>query len=163
MAHHGSGSGYPWDAYDPDTSSRPHMGHRISSISYMSSGGESRGSVVSLPSPTSEGFRSNSTDEIDISHVRLSPAADSDVVSPIERHGRMAAMLPETLRVGRIFYAVFFIRKNWVKAIFYKKERLIAGWETWFYTRGGDRYEFTWISYANGVFEAENCVWHRGS
>lgn len=103
MAHYGAGDGYLWDAspaYEPHTRSQPNMGYRISSISDMSSGGESRGSVGSLPSPSSEPYRSNSTDEIDISHVRLSPTGDSDVVSPIERHGNISAMLPETLRVG---------------------------------------------------------------
>lgn len=99
MAHFGDVGGYPWDAYDPDTR-RPALGHRISSVSDVSSGGESRGSVVSLPSPTAEDFHSSSMDEIDISHVRLSSAGASEIVSPIERHGRMAAMLPETLRVG---------------------------------------------------------------
>lgn len=99
MAHHGSGDGYPWDAYDPDTRGRPNMRHRISSVSDVSPGGEGRGSVVSLPSPSSEAYRSNSTEEIDISHVRLSSPGDS-VVSPIERHSQISAMLPETLRVG---------------------------------------------------------------
>ena len=75
------------------------MGHRMSSASDISPGVESRGSVVSLPSPSAEPYRSNSTEEIDISHVRISSPGDS-VVSPIERHGQISAMLPETLRVG---------------------------------------------------------------
>lgn len=96
MAHHRPGDGYQWDTYDPQTS-RPNLGSRISSVSDVSSGGESRGSVVSLPSPNQG---PQSTDEIDISHVQLSSEVGSGVVSPIERHGQMSAMLPETLRVG---------------------------------------------------------------
>jgi len=96
MAHHGSETGYPWDAYDPDTRTRPNIGQRLSSVSDVSSGGQSRNSIVSLPSP-SEPLRS--TDEIDISHVRLSPR-EEHAVSPIERHNRMTARLPEGLRAG---------------------------------------------------------------
>ena len=96
MAQHGAGDGYPWDSYDSNPK-QPNLASRVSSVSGVSSGEASRGSVVSLPSPNEE---SQSTDEIDISHVPLSSAVGSGVVSPIERHGQMSAMLPETLRVG---------------------------------------------------------------
>src|ERR1700710_2507051 len=110
MAQYESGDGYPWEVQNA-SSSRPSLTHRISSISDISSPGtpslgssNHRDSVVSLPSPTSEGPpRSYSNEGVDISHVRLSSGGSSGIASPVDssnRHSRLSMLLPETLRVG---------------------------------------------------------------
>jgi hypothetical protein len=104
MDRNDSRDGYPGHDSGSD---RPALGHRISSILDISSQdlshGGHRDSVISLPSPSSEGPRFRSEEESDISHVRLSSAGSSSVTSPIDRssrHSRLSMLLPGTLRVG---------------------------------------------------------------
>ena len=101
MAHQGAGGGYPWDdSYDPEIT-RPNVQHRISSVSDVGTEGDSRGSSVSLHSPTVKGSYSNATEEVDISHVQMSSVEGSGVLSPIGKHEQMSSMIPDTLRVGK--------------------------------------------------------------
>lgn len=102
MAHNDLGDGYGWDEFDP-TAKRPSLTHRISSVSDVSShepsaGSSHRSSVVSLPSPVSEGYHPFLAEESDISHVRVS--SPETLASPVERHTRNSMTLPATLRVG---------------------------------------------------------------
>jgi hypothetical protein len=102
MAYYNQDDGYPWGN---SSSNRPPLTHRFSSISDMSSGSSShRNSVISLPSPTSEGHRSSPYDEVDVSHVRLYSTGRSSVASPTDsstgRYNRASMELPDTLRVG---------------------------------------------------------------
>src|SRR6266487_264690 len=100
MAHYDSGDGYPWEE---SSSNRPALNHRLSSISDMSSPGSNHSShhdsVVSLPSPTSEGPRSHSYDEVDVSHVRLSSIEGSGIspsgAGSSNSQGRSSIGLPD--------------------------------------------------------------------
>jgi hypothetical protein len=104
MAHHDLGD--PWDSeFDP---TRPSLQHKISSISDVSSQGSSvgsgqRGSVVSLLSET-EGYRQYQNpylrEEVDISHVQVSPMGSGGRSSPVNRHSQMSMKLPDALRAG---------------------------------------------------------------
>ena len=96
MAKHGAEEEYPWDSYDSDTR-RSTLAIRMPSVSDMSSGGASRGSILSLPSSNEE---PRCKDDINISHVRLSTAVASGVVSLLERDEYMPVTIPEILRVG---------------------------------------------------------------
>lgn len=106
MANNGPNDGYPYPYGGVASSSRPDLRHQVSSISAVSSmddypGTSHRDSMVSLPSPTSEHARS--TDEVDISRVKLSSAGSSGITSPSEGsrgQSRLASLLPDTLRAG---------------------------------------------------------------
>lgn len=106
MANNGSGGVHPYPYGGSTSSNRPDLRHQVSSISSVSSMDEYQGtahrdSMVSLPSPMEDHTRS--TDEVDISRVRLSSTASLGISSPSEasRSGsRLSGFLPDTLRVG---------------------------------------------------------------
>lgn len=108
MANNGPNDAYPYPYGGSTRLSRPDLRHQGSSISAVSSmddyqGPGHRDSIVSLPSPTDEHARS--TDEVDISRVRLSSTGSSGISSVSEgSKGQsrlsMSNLLPDTLRAG---------------------------------------------------------------
>lgn len=106
MANNGSGGAYPYPYGGSTNANRPDLKHQVSSISSVSSmdeysGTDHRDSMVSLPSPADEYVRS--TDEVDISRVRLSSVGSPGITSPWEASksgSRLSGLLPDTLRAG---------------------------------------------------------------
>jgi hypothetical protein len=105
MGNNGPGGAYPYPHGGGTSSNRPDLKHQVSSISSLSSNdgysGDHRDSMVSLPSPTDEQVRS--TDEVDISRVRLSSAGSPGITSPWEASknaSRLSSMVPDILHVG---------------------------------------------------------------